>query len=207
MCASILLFELLHSVYHFFRSITAGEWLLFMSEIAVAAVIYFELEHSRRTAFLEKATGKDSDQERREIYAAYFEVSDISQSSDERANKFMGHLFSKLELKKMCDNEIALFNEIGFMISPWLTRKKPLVEIFPHAPVYIWLIVRPYVLQRRTDTGPYFACFYFNFTKRCLDYVIKRTNGLHLRRPDGSDGCRISKAELLRMREEIRSLS
>lgn len=207
MCVSILLFEVLHSVYHFISSITAGEWLLFVSEIAVAAVIYFELEHSRRTAFLEKATGKDSDQERREIYAAYFELSDASQSSDDRAKKFMEHLFTETDLKKKCDNEIALFNEIGFMIRPRLTQKKQLVEIFPHAPVYIWMILRPYVLQRRTDTGPYFACFYFNFTKRCLDFVIKRTNGLHLRRPDGSDGCRISRAELLRMREEIRSLS
>ncbi len=207
MCVRIFLFEALHCVYHFFSTITPGEWLLFVAEFAVAAVIYFELEHSRRTAFLEKATGKDSDQERRDIYAAYFEVSgDPSQSSDERAKKFMEHLFAKPCLKRKCDNEIALFNEIGFMISPWLIRKKPLVEIFPHAPVYIWMIVRPHVLQRRTDTGPYFACFYFNFTKRCLDYVIKRTDGLHLRRPDGSDGCRISKAELLRMREEIRGL-
>jgi hypothetical protein len=203
---AILLFEGLHSVYHSFCTVTTGEWLLFWAEIAVAAVIYFELEHSRRTAFLEKATGKSSDQERREIYASYFEVSDPAQSSDEHAKKFMDHLFANPTLKKKCDNEIALFNEIGFMISPWLTRKKPLVEIFPHAPVYVWMIVRPYVLQRRTDTGPYFACFYFNFTKRCLNYVIKHTDGLHLRRPDGSDGCRISKTELLKMREEIRGL-
>ncbi len=148
---------------------TLGDLLLCLAEIAVALVIYFELEHSRRTAFLEKATGKESDQERREIYAAYFEVCDTSEPMDRRAEAFMKHLFTNLKFKAKCDSEVALFNEIGFMISPWLARKKALVEIFPHAPVYIWMILRPYVLQRRTDTGPYFACFYFTFTKRCLD--------------------------------------
>jgi hypothetical protein len=59
------------AVYNFFSAIEPGEWLVFAAEVAVALVIYFELEHNRRTTFLEKATGKSSDQERRDIYAAF----------------------------------------------------------------------------------------------------------------------------------------
>jgi hypothetical protein len=108
-----------------FLTISAGEWLLFAAEIAVAAVIYFELEHSRRTSFLEKATGKISDQERRDIYAVYLNLLAKHDSLEDRANAFMREMYNDHCLKTKCDNEIALFNEMGFMTSPWLSRKKP----------------------------------------------------------------------------------
>jgi hypothetical protein len=203
MCPS-LVFEPFWYVYKFFAEIHPGEWLMFLAEVAVAAVIYLELEHNRQMAFLAKATGKTSDQERRDIYAVYLALS--AELLKDRAEAFKKAMFADRCLKRKCDNEIALFNEIGFMISPWIARKKALVDIFPHAPVYIWLILRPYVLQRRDDTGPYFARHYFHFTERCLGFVIKQGKELHLRRTDGSEGYKISLDELREMQKELRSL-
>ena len=58
----------------------------------------------------------------------------------------------KVSLKTSCDRQIVLFNDLGITVGVWYSQSEPLVEIFPHAAIFIWIILHPYIIQRRKDT-------------------------------------------------------
>jgi hypothetical protein len=173
------------------------------AELLVAWVIYIEVEHSRRLAFLEKATRFEANEDRQKIYEAYLGLSaDLSVST--RADAFRQLLTTDGELKRTCDRQLALFNELGLTCRRSLFRENPLVSLLPHASIYLWVILHPYILKRRRDAGEWFAKPYLAFTLRCVEYTIKQGHGLHLAHANGDEGLRIHLSDVKDVKVELR---
>ncbi|MFZ1006232.1 MAG: hypothetical protein WAN65_05320 [Candidatus Sulfotelmatobacter sp.] len=199
--------------WHWFGDVKAGEWLLFLSEIFVGVVIYLELEHNRFTSFLERATEKDADAERRAIYALYLS---LPGTPEEKAAAFHEMIYRQTDegttLKLKCDNLIALFNDMGFASNHWLSghwlpfKTNRFISLFPHAPVYVWKVVGPYIRDRRAATGPWFARNCLIFIERSVEYVLKYGDDLKLTQPNGQDGITITVEEMKKMKRELGAL-
>jgi hypothetical protein len=194
-------------------SISAGDWLVVIAELLVAGVIYMELEHSRDTAFFEKATNKAADEDRRKIYAAFLEERG---TNDERQRKFYDKLVKRdpggATLRECCHSQLAMFNEMGFEIERWLSiqrfrgKKNKLISIFPHAPIFFWFIVGPYVCERRKLTGPWFGHNALIFIKRSIEYVLIYSKQLTLNLPGEDQPVIISNEELKNILEKLDEL-
>jgi hypothetical protein len=202
----------------FYKSSTVIGWATFAAEFLVAAVIYFELEQGRRQHFLEKATAEHADHDRREIYKTFVAIAGCS-TLEERSAAFVRRMLAtppepenvapsrngKVSLKTSCDRQIALFNDLGVTVGAWYSQSGPLVEVFPHAAIYIWIILHPYIIQRRKDTGKWLAKPLLKFTMECVAFVLKENGdrGLHLRNLDGTDGLNISRDDLLNVEKQL----
>lgn len=178
-------------------------WLTFIAEIGVVLVIWRESETTRRTHFIATTTHDKRNEERGAIYARYLEISEPN--LEQRSNLFVAKMFEDKELKRHCDRQIELFNGLGVIISPWLTRTETYVRIFPHAAIYIWIILRPYITQRRRDAGRFFAEPMLKFALACAEFLIKENRPLHLRKPQGADGLTVSIADLELVHEQLRA--
>jgi hypothetical protein len=186
------------------RSPTLLSWLGIAAELTVAAVIYFEVEQTRRLNFLQRATTENANKERSEIYREFLTVRGATLA--EKSDAFLAMLHCNLELKLKCDRQITLFNDLAITTEEWYSRKKPLIEVFPHAPVFVWAILHSYILQRRRDTGTWFAKPLLKFTLRCIDFVMSEKHALKLRGQNSEEGLTISFEDMLSMKKELRGL-
>ena len=190
-------------------------WATVLAEVFVGCVIYLELEQNRRTDFLEKATQEEANQDRREIYKTFLAMEGVT-TLDERSAAFVRLMLStpaetvnnQPTLKKRCDRQIALFNNLGITVGEWYSWSAPLVKIFPHAAIYIWIVLHPYIIQRRQDTGDWLAKPLLQFTLKCVTFVLSQSydRGLHLRPGDGHDGLRISRTDLKKVEKQLSDL-
>ena len=210
---------MLSALWCFFRSATTIGWATFTAEVLVAAAIYFELEQDRTARFIEKATREQSDEDRRVIYAEFLSITGFA-SLEDRSREFVRRMLAtavepannptpaQASLKLRCDRQIALFNDLGITIAKWYAQKQQLVEVFPHAAIYMWIILNPYIIQRRSDTGPWLAQPLLTFTQRCVAFVLKTNldRGLHLRRTDGADGLSVSRDHLVKIQRQLAHL-
>jgi hypothetical protein len=157
----------------------------------VGIVIYLELEQNRFGSFFEKATAKKSDEERRELYNIYLGLPESPAAEPMEA--FRQAIYEDEKTKTKCENQIALLNEMGFTANRWFRipfRENRFVTLFPHAPVYMWRIIGPYLYDRRAATGPWFAKSALIFMKQSVEYVLKYNRPLIMRRADGKPGAR-----------------
>jgi hypothetical protein len=174
-----------------------------LAELLVAWVIYIEVDHSRRLAFLEKATRFEANEDRQRIYEAYLGLSaDLSVTA--RADAFKQLMATDQDLKHACDRQLALFNELGLTCRRKLFRENPLVSLLTHASIYLWVILHPYIRKRRRDAGEWFAKPYLAFTLRCVEYTIKHGHGLHLGHANGDEGLRIHLNDVKSIKAELR---
>ena len=161
------------------------EWCVVLAELVVAGVIYGELEENRIVAFLAKATDFKTNQERRKIYTAYFDLPMTCNTVDAASAAFNEHALKDEGIKKACDKEIALFNELGLVSGKrrWWGWRRPnrLVKILPHAAVYVWVFCRHRIALRRSNTGPWFAKPLLEFTLESVKYVLTFNQSLWLR--------------------------
>src|SRR5579872_2569405 len=175
------------AIWEFIKAIISGspfrEWCVFVAEILVALVIYLELSHTRSSSFLEKATNEEANHDRSEIYSKFLELPGSRQTKSEA----FCEMILKTEnatLKRKCERQIALFSELGFStrkpLWSWRGRwENRLVSLLPHPTVYMWVILRPYILKRRADTGPWYAGPFLSFSLRSVDFVRKYKRTLH----------------------------
>jgi hypothetical protein len=209
----------LSPLWCFFRSATTIGWATFTAEVLVAAAIYFELEQGRTTRFIEAATREQADDDRRAIYTEFLSITEFP-SLEDRSREFVRRMLETavepannpdpghVSLKLRCDRQIALFNNLGITIAKWYAQKQQLVEVFPHAAIYMWIILNPYIIQRRSDTGPWLARPLLTFTQRCVTFVLKTNldRGLHLRRTNGTEGLSITRDHLVKTQRQLAHL-
>ena len=196
--------EILH-LQRFLVSQTLLSWLMVAAEILVALVIYLELEQNRRLSFLDKATGESADQDRRKIYEQYVQLGEFA-DLEQRSKAFVQKMYQDPELKLCCDRQIAIFNDLGITIEEWFSRKKPLVRVFPHAALHMWLILNPYILERRADSGDWFARPLLKFTLRCVKFVLKDCHSLRLRGVNREDIIEIPVEYIRKMQDQLQGL-
>jgi hypothetical protein len=187
---------------------TGSDWelillgLTFAAEVAVAAAIFIESETSRRFHFVEKITRDQRNIDRSEIYSEFLAIK--GSDRHERSTAFVEEMRGYSKLKRQCDSQIEMFNDLGLIIgTPLGWRKNFYVKIFPHAAVYFWVILRPYILQRREDAGPLFAKPMLTFMKECVIVLIGQGRDFHLRTKEGAIGMTLTNRDLREIRAEI----
>jgi hypothetical protein len=154
---------------------------------------------------VERTTAPDANKERSEIYAVYqgiLEKSDFDEASEE----FLKKIQEDADLKDKCDRQVAHFNALGIGIDHRLAQKQKIVGIFPHAAVLVWLILGPYIKQRRQDSGSWFATPLLKFTLASVIYVIEHNpkgSPLRVRRPDGRVGLELTPVKIRQIKTDL----
>jgi hypothetical protein len=113
-------------------------------------------------------------------------------------------------MRKACDEEVSLLNQVGFSVTRWFSRKKTLINLNPYGPVFAWVILKPYLSQRRRDTGRYWARPMFVLMLECVGVVRKElkarkdTNHLRLRAKDERFDLIISADEIEHIESDLK---
>ena len=176
--------------------------LTFAAEVAVAAAIFIESETSRRFHFVERITRDRRNIDRSEIYSEFLAI----EGSDRhvRSQAFLREMRGYAKLKRQCDSQIEMFNDLGLIIgTPLSWRKDFYVRIFPHAAIYVWVILRPYIIRRREDAGPLFAEPMLLFMEECAELLSRNSHSLNLRNRSGEIRMTITAKDLREIRAEI----
>jgi hypothetical protein len=173
------------------ESQTLVSWLEVIAELLVAGVIYLEFEHGRLANFCQRTTHDKMGPARATLYREFLEFSscDLKVRSDKLKENICAEADDKEGLRTAADSQIALMNELGLMAtrwfapnsSRWFAFNKNFTNLFPHIPVFLWVTLRSYIVQRRKDSGPLFAMHLLRYTSRCFDLVIKKGQPLYLR--------------------------
>jgi hypothetical protein len=191
-------------IYLFLTSNVVIGWATVVAELVVAYVIFVELDASRLQNFVERTTEPKANRERSEIYEVYLGLLKGS-DFDAASNAFLTKIQQDTDLKGKCDRQIAHFNALGIGIDHWLAPKRKIVGIFPHAAVMVWLILGPYIKQRREDSGSWFATPLLKFTLASVEYVSDHNpkGSLRVRHPDGSFGLELTPAKIRQIKTDL----
>lgn len=161
-----------------------GIWIGAAMEGVVAFVILYEVEQHRRSAFLEQATGEEMFKQRRDIYGEFLALN--STSLEERSEAFRKLLWVKPDLRDKCDRQIVLFSKLGELLTPkpisWVISNKSVLQWFPHSVVILWVILNPYIQERRKNLGEWWAKSFSDFTGACVQSLLSRVGHVHRRR-------------------------
>jgi len=201
-----LFVQAISSFWIYLNSTSFREWSVVLAELVVAWVIYRELRLNRNAAFLEKATQFDANEDRRKIYQACFNSPVVCSNIDEASKSFDEYASTNHDIRRRCEKQIALFNELGLVYRRefWLFRDR-LVTVLPHAAVYLWIFCRPQIARRRKDTGWWYAQPMIGFTLESVKYVLKFNRPLYLRDESSNQKhLAVSVADLKNIRAELK---
>jgi hypothetical protein len=187
-----------------------AEWVTAGSELLIAAVIFLELEEGRRDKFLAEAANMENYIDRGKIYAAFYDTD--GDSIGDRSKRFCERIWKRekedIELKKSCERQIVLFNRLGQIRRHAWLFKDDYVKLFPHAVVLFWIMVEPYIEERRAMTGGWWGRDFEQLTRKCLRFLLKDTDArLYLYDEDRSrkKDLEIPTNELRRLEKKLRS--
>lgn len=154
---------------------SVAEWVTAVGEVLIGAVIFLELEETRRDKFLSEAANMVNYEDRGKIYSAFYDTN--GESMEERSKRFCERIWNRekedVRLKKTCERQIVLFNRLGQIRRHAWLFKDDYIKLFPHAVVLFWFMVEPYIQQRRAMTGDWWARDFEQLTKRCLQFLLK----------------------------------
>ncbi len=182
---------------------TAFVGLSVVAELLVAFVIWYEWEGGRLDNFLADADGLAD--ERTEIYRAYCGLSDsTTPSMSERFKEKLEELNTQ-ELRDACHKNIRLVSRMGSRLPRiWWMRKTPLDW---HVPVMLWMILGPYVKERRKETSASYAQSFLEYAYVSSKRLLKQNRDTWvLRDPDRSRkrDVGISRDELIKLQADIK---
>jgi hypothetical protein len=181
----------------------AAEW-------AVALVIYYEIEESRGTEFLEQAMDKESIRTRAELYESFTEL-DVSESATlaERAKVFEEKLWAEKELRAKFDYEWGRFARLHYGVRNSFLHRKLIAKWFPQVMISFWAMGRPYVLafmSARGNPAPHVQLL--KAVKLSLEEYRDQNNGfrsISILSPKSKMSVRISVDELQTMLEDLKN--
>lgn len=171
--------------------------------------IYLEVRQSRQARFFEAVTAAGANKDRGEIYEEYVRLTGEFPDLKTRTLAFLKVIHAKPAIRDACDSQVRLLNDMGFTATRGLGRRH-FIELFPHGPIFLWLIAGPYVEERREDTGPWYARHMLVFAERSVKYVKgymeKSGKPLVLRSKDSTIWIEIKLADLKQMHTELKAL-
>jgi len=206
------IFKAIHTLpgglYTVFRSSAVIGWVTIAAEVAVAIVIYLELEHNRQQHYFRMAADEKTLAGRREIFDAYIS---FARGSNQMGQEFYEkHIKNNSARRQICDQQISLLNEMGFTATRWFSRGDTLVKLNPYGPIFLWITVGAYMTERRNDTGRYWARHMFKMLLKCVKLVEKHyapNCPLRIRDMNGNNSdVPITLMDLGRIEAEIRAL-
>lgn len=151
-----------------------AEWATAVGEFLIAGVILWEMEENRRERFLAEAAQIGNYEARGKIYSAFYDTA--GESIKDRSEEFCKRIWKEekdnTELKRSCEHQIVLFNRLGQISRRAWFYKRDYVKLFPHAVVLFWIMIRPYIVERRAMTGDWWASDFQQLTKQCLKFLF-----------------------------------
>jgi hypothetical protein len=152
-----------------------GIWLGAGAEVLVALVILYEVEQHRRSSFLEEASRDEPFKGRKEIYAKFLETED-GLTIREKSEVFCRSLWDNDDLRTECDKQMVLFNRLGHLLTPrpisWIVSNDSILQWFPQSAVLLWLILSPYIDERRKRAGPWWAKQFEEFVLASVNFLL-----------------------------------
>jgi hypothetical protein len=146
------------------RSNNIAEWVTALGEIAIAGVIVLEMQVNRRDPFLTEAAKIEHYRARGRVYAAIYDT--VGDTTAEKREAFCKRIWKERDqdlrsedreqessLKDSCEQQIVLFGRLEQIRRRALFFGRDYVELFPHAVVMFWIMVGPYIEERRRMTG------------------------------------------------------
>jgi hypothetical protein len=160
---------LIHSVVLF--SSNLAEWATAAMECLIAAVIYWELEENRRSNFQMEAANEINYRSRNDIYSDFFGTE--GSSFREKSEKFCQRVWENKDLKSRCEQHILLFNRLGQIRRYALFHRRDYIRLFPHTVVLFWMMLQPYIEERRSLSGEWWGNDFRDLTEACLRYLLR----------------------------------
>lgn len=113
------------------------EWLTAIGELAIAFVIYYEIDANRTSAFLAEAQSADSNKKRAMLYDAYARLRGAT-TLKKRAEDFQKRIWSCPELREACDLQWTYFCRLGYV------DRRLAIKWFPQVIVAFWFMTALY---------------------------------------------------------------
>ncbi len=186
-----------------------GIWVGAAMELCVALVILYEIEQHRRSSFLEEASSEQLFKDRQDIYKVFLEAEGTTVEAKSEA--FCESLWHNHELRTKCDRQLVLFNKLGYLLAPppisWIVSNESILQWFPQSVAILWLILTPYITERRKKNGQWWAKQFSDYTAASVSFLLR--NGvqiLEMFHPDRSDfpGLTIGKDQLQAIQRQLR---
>jgi hypothetical protein len=146
-------------------------WATAIGEFLIAGVIYWELEETRRAAFETEATNRENYEARGCIYSRFFDVEGTTLA--EKSETFRKLIWEDPQLRGKCERNIVLFSRLGQMRRYTLFHRRAYMKLFPHAVVLFWMMLQPFIEERRRLTGERWASDFKDLTAMCLGYLLE----------------------------------
>lgn len=177
-------------------------WATVITELAIACVIYYELEEERASRFLSEVLGKPYE-DREEIYHEYITAG--GQTLEERAENFRRRLWNDAKLRLKCDLQLAHFSRLHYMLRWSLLHRDLQVQWFPHVPIRLWVILSAYLKEVAPQRGE--ENEFMQIVLQSLDFLEKKgLKPIKIYPAEGQDAVEVSVNDLRQLRSEVNSL-
>jgi hypothetical protein len=91
-------------------------------------------------------------------------------------------IHSNQTVRRCCENQLSLFNELGLVYRKTLgVFPTSMVKVIPHATILLWVFLRAHINERREQSGPWFATPFLRFALESVRYARKFNVSLFLR--------------------------
>ncbi len=120
-----------------------------MAELVVAAVIYVEVEQTRRDKFYDEATAPSPSNERRQLYAAFGELAarrNLREVDDALITEFGALVRDHAALRDAAEKQLIIFSKLGHMNRPWLV-----IDWYPQVAFPITVMLSGFIRDRRAN--------------------------------------------------------
>jgi hypothetical protein len=92
----------------------------------------------------------------------------------EKSINFCAQVWKDSKLKRKCELHILMFSRLGQIRRYALIRRGVYVRMFPHTVVLFWIMLKPYIEERRKLTGEWWGEDFMDLTAKCLKYLLKK---------------------------------
>jgi len=141
-----------------------------VAELIVAAVIWYEWEGGRLDLFLTDADQLADD--RNAIYKAYCGLPQSDLRIRSERFKLLLDADTEGTILNPCHKNIRLLSRVGSRLPRvWWLRRTPLDW---HIPVLMWVILAPYIEERRKEAGPSYADNFLRYALKSTGRLLKQ---------------------------------
>jgi hypothetical protein len=152
-----------------------AEWASAVGEFLIAWVIFWEMEQNRRESFLNTAHRPESYEARRKTYAAFHATPGGCMAEKSKAffEAVWGAGSREESIRESCEEQLSLFGRLGQIYRRAWINKQDYVKLFPQAVVMYWMMLEPYIADRRALTGEWWASDFETLTSACLEFLLR----------------------------------
>jgi hypothetical protein len=176
----------------------------FIGELVVAGAILWELEENRRVNFLSESASQKMYEGRAEIYEKFMAAPGDAAAKAEALHQLIR---KDSNIKNACDRQILLFETLGGLARNTVFHREQFVSVFPHSVIAFWVMLQPYIEERKRRTGPWWAQNFRKFTVKCIKFILEQKEPrvrIHNASRDESEDLIIDARELRLLRSKIR---